>query len=88
MGEIKDYKLGSLRLNDAEQQAIAELVDSDGFRVWAKKVMPTREIQIAGTALSALDEHGLYLARGMSLENRKQITLLQDIANKWNTKQD
>lgn len=84
MSDSKEYKLGTLRLTEAEKEAIAEMVDSDGFRVWKKKVMPNREVQIAGTALSAIDEHGLYTARGMSLENQGQVARIEKIANDYN----
>ena len=88
MSDTKELKLGTLRLTDAEKEAIAEMVDSDGFKVWKKKVMPNREVKIAGTALSAVDENGLWYAKGMSFENSKQITELENIAREYNKNQD
>lgn len=84
MSDAKVPKLGTLKLSDAEKEVIAELVDSDGFRVWKRKIMPNREVVIAGTALSAIDEQGLWYAKGMSFENSKQIAELEKIANEHN----
>ena len=88
MSEVKVPKLGTLKLSDAEKEAIAELVDSDGFKVWKRKIMPNREVVIAGTALSAVDEKGLWYAKGMSFENSKQIAELEKIANEYNKSPD
>jgi hypothetical protein len=88
MSEVKVPKLGTLKLTDAEKEAIAELVESDGFKVWKRKVMPNREVVIAGTALSAVDEKGLWYAKGMSFENSKQIGELEKIAAEYNKNQD
>lgn len=88
MSEVKVPKLGTLKLSDAEKEAIAELVETDGFKVWKRKVMPNREVVIAGTALSAVDEKGLWYAKGMSFENSKQITELEKIANEYNKSPD
>jgi len=79
MSDNKTPKLGTLKLTDAEKQAIAEMVETPGFKVWKKKVIPNREIQIAGLALSAIDVNGLYHARGCSSENRRQVESLQKI---------
>lgn len=79
----KNDLLGSIKLSDSEKQAIALLVESDGFKVWSKKVVKAREVQIAGTALSAIDENGLWYAKGMSFENSKQISILQQIADEF-----
>lgn len=76
----KSDLLGALNLTDSEKQAIAQLVDSDGFKVWKKKVVKSREIKIAGAALSAVDANGLWYAKGMSFENSKQVSILEDIA--------
>lgn len=88
MSEVKVPKLGTLKLSDAEKEAIAELVETDGFKVWKRKVMPNREVVIAGTALSAVDEKGLWYAKGMSFENSKQITELEKIAAEYNKSPD
>jgi hypothetical protein len=84
MSDNKTPKLGTLKLTDAEKQAIAEMVETPGFKVWKKKVIPNREVQIAGLALSAIDVNGLYLARGCSSENRRQVESLQKIADDYN----
>lgn len=85
--QTKLLKLGTLKLNEREKQAIAEMVSSDGFKVWKRKVMPNRELQIAGAALNATDERGLFRAKGQSYENGKQVKSLEDIASDWNNNQ-
>lgn len=80
MSDTKNYKLGSLRLSYAEKEAIAEMVETDGFKIWKKKVMPARELQIAGLALNAQDERELFRAKGQSFENGSQIKKLEEIA--------
>lgn len=85
--KLKPQKLGTLKLNEGEKQAIAELVESEGFKVWAQKVIPNRTLVIAGTALAAMDERGLYHARGMAFENSKQVDILAEIAAEYNRTQ-
>lgn len=87
MSTQNEKKLGTLRLTEGEKQAIAELVVSDGFKVWKKKIMPNREIQIAGACLQAVDEKGLFRAKGMSYENGRALKLLEEIAEAWNKNQ-
>lgn len=77
-------KLGTLILTDDEREAIAEMVDSPGFKVWKKKVMPARELQIAGAALASIEKHDLWYHKGMSFENGKQISNLENLAKKHN----
>lgn len=85
--ETKELKLGTLKLSDKEKQAIAEFIQTPGFRVWKKKIMPARELVIAGLALNAQDVNGLFYAKGMSLENSRQISSLEEIAKKYNANQ-
>jgi hypothetical protein len=87
MSTENQKKLGTLRLSEGEKQAIAEMVESDGFKVWKKKVMPNRELQIAGACLQAVDSNGLFRAKGQSYENGKAVKSLEEIAADWNKNQ-
>lgn len=88
MGTKQEPKLGKVRLSEAEQEAIAEMVESEGFKVWVKKIVPTREVQIAGTAINAgLTAEDLWYYKGMSFENGKPIKQLKEIAAEYNKNQ-
>lgn len=77
----KDNKLGTLKLSGAEKAAIASMVDSPGFRVWRQKIMPNREIKIAGTLVNTgQDEKDLWYFKGRSVENEQIVKELLDIA--------
>lgn len=84
----RELKLGSLKLKDSEKEAIAEMVESDGFKAWKNKVMPNRELKIAGAALAANSVEELFRAKGQSYENGKQIVQLEDIARAYNKNPD
>ena len=81
----KSKKLSSLNLSDKEKQDIAEMVETPGFRVWIKKIVPHREIQIALTNISmGTDEKDLWYNKGMASENGKGPRSLKEIADDWN----
>lgn len=81
-------KLGTLRLNEAEKQAIAEMVESDGFKVWKNKVVPARALQISGLVYGMLpSEANMARIQGQGDENSRQVAKLEDIADDWNKKQ-
>lgn len=87
MSTQNEKKLGTLRLTDGEKKAIALMVDSEGFKIWKKKVMPNRELQIAGACLQAVDQNGLFRAKGQSYENGRAIKALEEIAAAWSDNQ-
>ncbi len=81
-------KLGQARLTEAEKQAIAEMVESDGFKVWKKKIVPSREVVIGGMLTNAAQTiEDLWYYKGMSFENGKPIKMLEDTAAKYNATQ-
>lgn len=82
-------KLGKVKLNDAQKLAIAEMVETDGFKVWKKVIAPHREIQIALTVIAtALDERQLWQNKGQAIENGKALKDLEEIANEYNANPD
>jgi hypothetical protein len=88
MSKNPPKKLGTLNLNEAEKQAIAEMVQSDGFKVWKKKIIPNRSLQIAGLVYGLEpSEANMSKIQGQGYENSKQIKVLEDIADEWNKKQ-
>lgn len=85
MSENKGEKLRALKLSAAEKEAIAELVESDGFKIWKNKIIPHREVQIALTLVSmGTTDNDLWWNKGMAHENAKQVKILEDIAAQHN----
>ena len=85
MSERKGVKLGKLRLNEQQKQAIAEMVETDGFRIWERLVVPTREVEIGGLVINtAMDSDQLWYYKGMSYENSRVVKSLRDIADEFN----
>ena len=79
----KDNKLGTLKLSASETAAIATMVDSPGFRVWSTKIMPNREVKIAGALINTgQDEKDLWYFKGRSVENSDVVNELKSIAKK------
>lgn len=86
MSDKNPRKLSSLKLSDKDMEAIAEMVATPGFRVWSKKIVPHREIQIALTNISmGTTEQDLWYNKGMANENPKSVKVLKDIADKFNS---
>lgn len=81
-------KLKKFKLTDGEKSAIAQLVESDGFKVLAKRIIPQRELQIALTNISMGNtERDLWYNKGMVYENSKLLAMIQDVADEYNKKQ-
>lgn len=76
-------KLKDIRLTKEERVAITNMVASEGFKVWADKIVKTREIQIALTGLAvAQDNLELYYYKGLNYENAQVVKELREIAEK------
>lgn len=82
-------KLGTIRLTDAEKVAIAAMVDSPGYKVWTKKILAARELQISGSLINTgSTAEDLWLHKGMSYENSNTPKLLEGIAKSVEEKED
>lgn len=93
MSKKSTNQLGTLpKLSDAEKEAIAELVQTPGFKIWKKKIVPHREVQIALTNISmGQTTEDLWYNKGMVRENKKSLETLEKIAedfNKGNIEED
>lgn len=77
-------KLGAVKLNEAQKQAIAEMVETDGFKIWKKKLMPARALQIAGFTYN-MEPTSTNMAKlqGQAFENSMQISKIEDIAKAY-----
>lgn len=74
-------KLGVIKLTDSEKKAIAVMVESPGFRIWKKKILAAREVQICGSLINTgATAEDLWLHKGMSYENSNTPKLLESIA--------
>lgn len=82
-------KLGIIRLTDDEKGAIAAMVESAGFKVWKKKILTARELQISGSLINTgATVEDLWLHKGMSYENANTTKLLESIAKNVEEKED
>ncbi len=82
-------KLGIIRLTDGEKAAIAAMVESPGFRIWKKKILTARELQISGSLINTgSTSEDLWLHKGMSYENANTTKLLESIAKDVEDKED
>lgn len=88
MSKTKAKKLGTLKLTDAQREAIAKMVDSDGFKIWEKIIVPTREIEIGGLlSNAAMTQDDLWYYKGMSYQNSQSPKKIREIVDEYNKKQ-
>jgi hypothetical protein len=84
----KSQKLGNPNLTDSEKEAIAEMVESAGFKAWLNKVIPARMVQLSATALASPDYNTLLRIQGQAAEIDNQPKKLMEIATEYNAAPD
>lgn len=82
MSNTTEDRLRKLKLSEDEYIAVLEMVSSEGFNVWRKKIMRVRENEIRSAAINSADMQQLYYFKGMSYENGNQLKDLAKIAKK------
>lgn len=83
--KVKDPKLGELKLTETQKEQLAELVESDGWKVLKSIIRPQRQVKYALLTInSAPDTDTVSFYRGASWNNDDLVKSVERVAEEFN----